>query len=176
MPSSKARLLSKCQADWSIRRRRKLFFFLAHALFTAFLSVLLASRPLLTRHRPRLQAVAILAAARLDRPIRSLSLVSPAIWAKKPLIARIADAIPNFFHGTATPCIILKFWAISLALVSPIASCYTETTLVILVCRAQSIRITMTSFGLQRHLSLFSLSTPHVPYDALYLLSMLVGC
>ena len=44
-------------------------------------------------------SVAILAAARLDRPIQSLSLVSPAIWAKKPLIARIADTIPNFFHG-----------------------------------------------------------------------------
>jgi len=32
-------------------------------------------------------------------PIRDLALISPAFWANKPLIARIADKIPNFMHG-----------------------------------------------------------------------------
>jgi len=32
-------------------------------------------------------------------PIRDLALISPAFWANKPAIARLADKIPNFMHG-----------------------------------------------------------------------------
>merc|ERR1712232_1039393 len=32
-------------------------------------------------------------------PIRDLALISPSFWANKPLIARLADKIPNFMHG-----------------------------------------------------------------------------
>lgn len=43
--------------------------------------------------------VGVLAAMSKAHPIRELALISPAFWANKPIIARIADKIPNFMHG-----------------------------------------------------------------------------
>jgi len=43
--------------------------------------------------------IGVLAAMSKSHPIRDLALISPAFWANKPVIARIADKIPNFMHG-----------------------------------------------------------------------------
>merc|ERR1712232_206055 len=43
--------------------------------------------------------IGVFAAFSKDHPIRDLALISPAFWANKPLIARVADKIPNFMHG-----------------------------------------------------------------------------
>jgi len=43
--------------------------------------------------------VGLLAALARKRVFRDLALVSPALWADKPLMARILDRIPNTMHG-----------------------------------------------------------------------------
>jgi pimeloyl-ACP methyl ester carboxylesterase len=43
--------------------------------------------------------IGVMAALSEAHPIRDLALISPAFWANKPLIARVADKIPNFMHG-----------------------------------------------------------------------------
>merc|ERR1712232_944984 len=43
--------------------------------------------------------VGVLNALSVAHPIQALALISPAFWANKPVIARIADKIPNFMHG-----------------------------------------------------------------------------
>lgn len=43
--------------------------------------------------------VGVLNALSTTHPIRALALISPAFWANKPFIAKVADKIPNFMHG-----------------------------------------------------------------------------
>lgn len=52
--------------------------------------------------------VGVLNAMSEAHPIRALAMISPAFWANKPLVARIADKIPNFMHGLVKSIPLLK--------------------------------------------------------------------
>lgn len=43
--------------------------------------------------------VGVLAALTRTRPFRDLALISPALWASKPFIARVMDHVAEFMHG-----------------------------------------------------------------------------